>query len=184
MAQTSYQLSQGFIKSVTTDYSKCKGKHYLCQAYNVKIMEEGEKLKISMNISDGVNSIRAITIVTQKIQEFDVVILTEFRTQQKNETLVLCILQLIPAFTNITSLLGSPVDYKTINPNEKNISSNIPAAAQQEKGANGKLEEFAIKAPAQVEKPIHKTQPEIPKVRKSLLNKTYRPSEFQQISNL
>lgn len=98
----------------------------------------------------------------EQIRKFDVVDLSEFQLAQVKHLRIILIQKVELVYSDIAEQIGAPVDYARENPNEKTISTKIPAMARrldflQSKHTISVLRTHAI-IPSRIRSPANRTQ--------------------------
>jgi hypothetical protein len=108
---------------------KTDGKDHLVQASEVKFNDTGGKSKTSLKTSDGYASVITLIGNTADVKNFDLINVQAFKTVDCKGHPVLLIEKYERVFTNISGLIGTPVDVANYKPNEEAKDFGIPIGA-------------------------------------------------------
>ncbi len=107
------KLSKGCIKEmVQNQRPKLNSKPYLTQVFQVKNKGAPDKPPKAMILSDGNHTIRAVSSGTELLKDFDVVAVKDYYLAHMKENPIIVIKALSIVFTNLTTHIGSPVEFK------------------------------------------------------------------------
>ncbi len=109
---------------------KSDGKDHLVQAYDIRTSETGGKSRMSLRLSDGCHYVRAVSAHLPDLKNFDIVNVLSYKVTEVKSNSVMIVDKAVRAYTGISGLIGSPVEYRNENPNAGTIVTAIPSSAK------------------------------------------------------
>lgn len=126
------QLTKGGIKQILASLKSEMGKPHLFQAFDTKknALPQSKASKTTLKISDGCYFIRAVISEENKIQNFDILSITELNIGKIKQENIVIITKFAIAYTGITGTIGKPVEVNQVNKLEATIVPIIPPNAK------------------------------------------------------
>jgi len=127
-----YKLKRNTIRSIL-DYPKAEqGKSHLLQIYDIKTSAAGTpKERRTMRFSDGIQFIRGVVNKRTPATNFDIIEMTNFRLADLKGSNILMIDDFTVIFTEISVIIGNPVECSKENILCKEIVLTIPKTAKR-----------------------------------------------------
>eukprot|EP00826_Nyctotherus_ovalis_P002499 TRINITY_DN1049_c0_g2_i3.p1 TRINITY_DN1049_c0_g2~~TRINITY_DN1049_c0_g2_i3.p1 ORF type:complete len:523 (-),score=174.97 TRINITY_DN1049_c0_g2_i3:234-1802(-) len=125
------KLSKGCIQTMLKDKEPgSEFKSCLVQALHLTEKTLSSKHILCMSISDSVNMIQAICNYME-LSEFDVLLVNKYRVQSTKRMNVIMLTDVSVAFTDIPSIIGSPVEVKREDQGGADIPQSAASAEQR-----------------------------------------------------